>query len=60
MDVVAKERNEGYGAALRTGVTAHAESIGAEWVIFMDSDLTNPPEQIADFVASAKWPTAST
>jgi dolichol-phosphate mannosyltransferase len=51
VDIVVKEQNEGYGAALRTGA-AHADSIGAEWVIFMDSDLTNPPAQIADFVAA--------
>ena len=51
VDIVVKERNEGYGAALRTGA-GHADSIGAEWVIFMDSDLTNPPDQIPDFVAA--------
>jgi dolichol-phosphate mannosyltransferase len=49
LHVVVQERNGGYGAALRAGA-AHAGSIGADWVVFMDSDLTNPPGQIRDFV----------
>ena len=45
VDVVAKAHNAGYGAALRTGVE-RAYSVGAQWVLFMDSDLTNPPADI--------------
>ena len=45
VDVVAKAHNAGYGAALRTGVE-RAHSVGAQWVLFMDSDLTNPPADI--------------
>lgn len=48
--VVHHDTNLGYGAALRTG-TASAAAAGAEWVLFMDSDLTNPPKDIDRFVA---------
>jgi len=43
--------NHGYGGALRLGA-ARAAELGAEWVVFMDSDLTNPPEQIGEFLAA--------
>jgi dolichol-phosphate mannosyltransferase len=49
--VVHHEHNRGYGTALRTGV-AEAAHAGTEWVLFMDCDLTNPPEDIARFVAA--------
>ena len=35
----------GYGAALRTGAE-RAGSLGFEYVAFIDSDLTNPPEDL--------------
>jgi dolichol-phosphate mannosyltransferase len=41
--------NSGYGAALRTGVSA-ACSAGFEYVLFMDSDLTNDPRDLPRFV----------
>lgn len=44
--------NRGYGGALRLGAQRAAEH-GATWLLFMDSDLTNPPEQIAEFVREA-------
>lgn len=44
-------RNMGYGVALRTGAV-EASLLGAEWVLFMDSDLTNPPEHIGRFVSA--------
>jgi len=37
--------NAGYGAALRTGAD-RAASLGFEYVAFIDSDLTNPPEDL--------------
>ena len=40
--------NRGYGAALRTGAEA-AQRLGLDWVLFMDSDLTNPPSDIPRF-----------
>ena len=46
--VEAHERNGGYGAALRTGAEA-AHRLGLDWVLFMDSDLTNPPSDIPRF-----------
>jgi dolichol-phosphate mannosyltransferase len=46
--VESNERNGGYGAALRTGAKA-ARRLGLDWVLFMDSDLTNPPSDIPRF-----------
>ena len=37
--------NAGYGAALRTGAHKAAE-LGFDFVVFIDSDLTNPPDDI--------------
>lgn len=48
LEVVHHEANRGYGAALRTGAS-RAATLGAEWVLFMDSDLTNPAEDIPRF-----------
>ncbi len=42
-------RNTGYGAALKTGVEK-AWTDGFDYVLFMDSDLTNDPSDIARFV----------
>ena len=39
------ETNSGYGAALRTGAL-QAAALGFEYVAFIDSDLTNPPEDL--------------
>jgi dolichol-phosphate mannosyltransferase len=39
------ETNSGYGAALRTGAL-RAATLGFEYVAFIDSDLTNPPEDL--------------
>ena len=43
------QANAGYGGALVTGVRAATER-GIPYVLFMDSDLTNPPAHIARFV----------
>lgn len=48
LHVVEHDRNLGYGAALRTGITA-AVSLSAEYVVFMDSDLTNDPADLRLF-----------
>ena len=52
-DLVAGGINRGYGGALREGAL-RADAAGADWVLFMDSDLTNPPEQIGEFTAAAR------
>lgn len=41
-------QNRGYGAALRTGLERAAQD-GYEYVLFMDSDLTNHPSDIPRF-----------
>lgn len=49
LTVVSHSRNRGYGSALKTGVeTALGE--GFDYVLFMDSDLTNDPKDIPLFV----------
>ena len=47
--VESHNRNRGYGAALRTGVKQSAE-LGMDYSLFMDSDLTNSPSDIAVFL----------
>ncbi|HOW43040.1 MAG TPA: glycosyltransferase family 2 protein [Candidatus Omnitrophota bacterium] len=46
--VIVHPRNKGYGAALRTGI-AFAIDNGYEYVLFMDSDLTNHPRYLRAF-----------
>lgn len=43
------QQNQGYGAALQTGARA-ALAAGFDYVLYMDSDLTNSPADIARFV----------
>lgn len=45
LDMRSHERNAGYGAALRTGAE-RARELDLDYVLFMDSDLTNPPADI--------------
>jgi dolichol-phosphate mannosyltransferase len=46
------KNNSGYGGALRAG-TKMAKSLGYNYVLFMDSDLTNNPKDILKFVKKA-------
>jgi dolichol-phosphate mannosyltransferase len=46
--VVRHPVNRGYGAGLRTGTEAAAER-GLDYVLIMDSDLTNDPAYLVDF-----------
>ncbi len=50
LTVVDCARNSGYGSALRRGLE-RASRDGYEYVLFMDSDLTNDPRDIPRFVA---------
>ena len=45
LQVCTHETNRGYGGALRTGA-ARAGDDGFEYVAFIDSDLTNPPQDL--------------
>jgi len=45
LEVCRHPQNAGYGAALRTGAE-RAAALGFEYVAFIDSDLTNPPEDL--------------
>jgi dolichol-phosphate mannosyltransferase len=50
LTLVRQEVNQGYGAALRTGA-ARAAELGFDYVLFMDSDLTNDPRYLRDFAS---------
>jgi dolichol-phosphate mannosyltransferase len=55
IDILHVERhatNAGYGAALRTGAS-RAHALGLEYVAFIDSDLTNPPDDLLTIGALA-------
>jgi glycosyltransferase involved in cell wall biosynthesis len=45
LDTRRHSENAGYGAALRTGAE-RAHELGLDYVAFIDSDLTNPPEDL--------------
>ena len=47
--VIHHKTNQGYGAALRTGIE-HAAKALFDYALFMDSDLTNDPADIPRFV----------
>ncbi len=53
LKVVAHPVNRGYGAALRTGICQAVEG-GFEYALFMDSDLTNSPDDIPRFIEQMK------
>ena len=53
LSVVHHQINRGYGAALRTGVDTGYQ-YGFEYALFMDSDLTNHPSDIARFAECMK------
>jgi dolichol-phosphate mannosyltransferase len=48
LTVVRHPVNSGYGAGIRTGI-AEAQRRGFDYVLFMDSDLTNDPRYLAEF-----------
>ena len=48
LELVAHEHNRGYGAALRTGMR-YAIDHGFDYVLYMDSDLTNHPKYLTLF-----------
>jgi dolichol-phosphate mannosyltransferase len=50
LEVVTHASNRGYGAALRSGVEAAVQG-DYDYVLFMDSDLTNSPRDIPRFHA---------
>ena len=49
LEFVDHPSNKGYGAALRTGVET-ASRLGYDYVLFMDSDLTNAPDDVPRFL----------
>jgi dolichol-phosphate mannosyltransferase len=51
--VVQHMKNSGYGSALRTGASS-ADAGGFDYVLFMDSDLTNDPQDLPKFVSKMR------
>jgi dolichol-phosphate mannosyltransferase len=49
LTIIHHTQNCGYGAALQTGIK-YAAKAGLDYALFMDSDLTNDPEDISRFV----------
>jgi len=49
LTVLTHKRSAGYGAALKTG-SSYAAREGFDYVLFMDGDLTNDPDDIGKFV----------
>ncbi len=47
--ILTHEVNQGYGRALQTGIKAAIDG-GYDYILFMDSDLTNDPSDISRFV----------
>jgi len=47
--IMTHKKNKGYGASLKTGIS-YAIKNGYEFYLTMDSDLTNPPSFIQNFV----------
>lgn len=53
VSLIAFEKNQGYGAALGSGVSESARSLGPDDLIAtMDADDTHPPKFLADMVAA--------
>jgi dolichol-phosphate mannosyltransferase len=50
LDVITHPQNRGYGAALSTGARRAAD-LGFDYALFMDSDLTNSPDDIPRLAA---------
>ncbi len=48
LQLIQHEVNQGYGAALLTGAREASQN-EFEYVVFMDSDLTNDPDYLSDF-----------
>jgi dolichol-phosphate mannosyltransferase len=49
LEVLTHPANRGYGGALRTGAARAAER-GFDYVVYMDSDLTNDPSELGRFL----------
>lgn len=53
IDLITHNKNCGYGRAIKTGLN-YAKNNSYEYILFMDSDLTNHPKYLADFIEKIK------
>jgi len=54
LEIVSYKSNGGYGYALKQGISKAAQK-NFDYVLFMDSDLTNDPKDIYKFIESLKY-----
>ncbi len=52
--VISYDKNRGYGGAIKEGIRMAGKN-GFEYGLFMDSDLTNNPKYIKDFVGATEY-----
>lgn len=53
VEVIRHEKNQGKGAAIKTGLRALTSRDGVEWVLILDGDGQHLPEEIPHFLAAA-------
>jgi glycosyltransferase involved in cell wall biosynthesis len=58
-DVIRHEKNQGKGAAIKTGLRELSAREGIEWVLILDGDGQHLPEEIPNFFAAANEHAAS-
>jgi glycosyltransferase involved in cell wall biosynthesis len=54
VEVIKHERNQGKGAAIKTGLRELTARAGVEWVLILDGDGQHLPEEIPRFLAAAR------
>jgi len=54
VELIALPENRGKGAALKEGYTYFLKQCRSDYLITLDADLQHPPENIADFLKTAK------
>lgn len=59
VEVIRHEKNQGKGAAIKTGLRALTSRDGVEWVLILDGDGQHLPEEIPHFLAAANRNDAS-
>lgn len=53
VEVIRHEKNQGKGAAIKTGLRELTSRSGVEWVLILDGDGQHLPEEIPNFFAAA-------
>jgi glycosyltransferase involved in cell wall biosynthesis len=59
VEVIRHERNQGKGAAIKTGLRELTARTGIEWILILDGDGQHLPEEIPNFLEAANRHNAS-